>query len=133
MRTNGGLHAYALRCIKGYILDYLKEWCRQEIKRDTGADRELSARPGSTAEEIVEAIGCKLKAAEEAIAFAGGHDTPPLGASLKFAMAHLTTRPISTLAQHARSARKTISFDIALISVFGVFLVSFLLALNGVV
>jgi hypothetical protein len=75
LRRNNGFHAYALRCIKGHVLDYIKEGRRQGIKRDTRADRELFARPGSTAEDIVEAIGCKLEAAEGAINFAGGHES----------------------------------------------------------
>jgi hypothetical protein len=75
LRRNNGFHAYAVGCIKGHVLDYIKEWRRQGIKRDTRADRELFARPGSTAEDIVEAIGCKLKAAEDAINLAGGHES----------------------------------------------------------
>jgi hypothetical protein len=75
LRRNNGLHAYALRCIKGHVLDYIKEWRRQGIKRDSRADRELFARPGSDAQDIVDAIGGKLKAAEDAINFAGGHES----------------------------------------------------------
>jgi DNA-directed RNA polymerase specialized sigma24 family protein len=75
LRRDNGFHAYALRCIKGHVLDYIKEWRRQGIKRDTRADRELFARPGSTAQDIVDAIGCKLRAAEDAINFAGGHES----------------------------------------------------------
>jgi hypothetical protein len=71
LKSNNGVKAFVAPCIRGKILDAIKEWQKRGIKSDTRADRYLFANPGATAEQIVGAIGGKLKAAEQAIARVG--------------------------------------------------------------